>query len=46
MGCAECHDHKFDPYLAKDFYAMKAFLPISKRPGWFRVAARRRGAVG
>ena len=26
VGCAQCHDHKFDPYTIKDHYAMAAFF--------------------
>jgi mono/diheme cytochrome c family protein len=26
MGCTQCHDHKFDPYTSKDFYALQAFF--------------------
>ena len=26
LQCAKCHDHKFDPILRKDYYALKAFF--------------------
>ena len=26
VGCARCHDHKFDPILQKDYFALKAFF--------------------
>jgi len=32
IGCAQCHDHKFDPILQKDYYAMQAFLSSTAWP--------------
>ena len=32
IGCAQCHDHKFDPITQKDFYRMFAFLNNQDEP--------------
>ncbi len=32
LMCAECHDHKFDPYTQKDFYSVAAFFADIQEP--------------
>ncbi len=38
MQCARCHDHKFDPILQRDYYALRSFfnntLPVENLAAW------------
>lgn len=34
MECAQCHDHKYDPFSQKDYYALLAFFNSTKEVGF------------
>ncbi len=40
LGCAECHDHKFDPYTMKDFYSFAAFFADVQEVGVYSNRGR------
>src|SRR2546426_4359849 len=37
VGCAECHDHKYDPLLTKEFYKLYAFFHNVPEKGLDRI---------
>ena len=40
MGCAQCHDHKYDPYTAEDFYSFGAFFADLQEQGVYGARSR------
>ena len=42
MGCARCHDHKYDPITQRDYYALGAILQSAYDPyDWLQPKDRR-----
>ena len=35
VGCARCHDHKFDPISQRDYYRLFSFFNNNEEPGLY-----------
>ncbi len=40
LGCARCHDHKFDPIATRDYYALAGIFKSTRTMEHFRKVAR------
>ena len=51
FGCAQCHDHKYDPFTTKDFYQFASFFAdisevgVGNAPAFTVIDAKRQAAI-
>ncbi|HTU26103.1 MAG TPA: PSD1 and planctomycete cytochrome C domain-containing protein [Pirellulales bacterium] len=41
VGCAQCHDHRYDPISQRDYYALRAVFEPALNPAHWRFDAQR-----